>query len=186
MFETIVIDDFIDIEMQKDIYNQMIKCPWTFLNDVSGVLNNQFPSYGFVHIFKHPDHGVLSPLYDKVAVPLHDAMGKYVPDTNIHYTRSFFQVPLASQFTKDHNGIHVDLPIPHIACVYYVNGSDGDTIIYEQNINDTPGNSTNVKLVEHKRVTPKRGRLVMFDGSRYHCSSQPTVNYRCIINFDLV
>jgi hypothetical protein len=39
--------------------------------------------------------------------------------------------------------------------------------------------------MEHKRVTPKRGRAVLFDGSRYHCSSQPTIGYRTIINFDL-
>ena len=80
----------------------------------------------------------------------------------------------------------MDIPQDHYACVYYLNDSDGDTIIYEQNKHDTVAGSNNVELVEHARVTPKKGRLVMFDGARYHCSSQPKESYRCIINFDLV
>ena len=192
MFETIIIDDVVDIETQREIHKVLMEqADWKFLNDVSGIPGQTYPSHGFVHILYHPDPYVVSTsiLYDKVSKLILDSLTKlgYNIKDN-YYNRAFLQLPLAEQYKKEHNGVHVDLPsnIPHVACVYYVNGSDGDTIIFEQTVNDTPGGSTNIELTEHKRVTPKRGRLVMFDGSRYHCSSQPTINYRCIINFDLI
>jgi len=37
-----------------------------------------------------------------------------------------------------------------------------------------------------ERITPKRGRLVIFDGSQYHASSYTTGDYRCVINMNLV
>ncbi len=189
MFETIVIDNFVPLEEQSRLHDKIMKqCEWKFLKDVSGNENQQYPSHGFVHVLNHPEinynstvrefiHGVFKPKFSEI-----------VPSYNsIYYSRIFLQLPLAQEYKKEHNGIHVDLPpiIPHVACVYYVNNSDGDTIIYEQTINDVAGGSQNVKVTEHKRVTPKCGRAVFFDGSRYHCSSQPSGNYRTIINFDL-
>ena len=39
---------------------------------------------------------------------------------------------------------------------------------------------------EQKRVTPKQGRVVLFDGSFYHTAEQCRVNNRrCIVNYDL-
>ena len=62
---------------------------------------------------------------------------------------------MADKFYKGHNGLHVDLPKEHLACVYYVNDSDGDTIIYEQNTLDTPAGATNVDLIEQAKENLK-------------------------------
>jgi hypothetical protein len=187
MFETLVVDDIVDMRMQRYLHvNIMETAQWKFLNDVSGSENQTYPSHGFVHLMKHPQLplGVgLYPLMKDLMETMEKTIGIPVNDDTNYHNRVFLQLPLANSYKKEHNGVHVDLPSdkPHIACVYYVNGSDGDTIIYENTIG---GDITN--LVEHKRVTPKRGRMVFFDGSRYHCSSQPTINYRCIINFDIL
>jgi hypothetical protein len=186
MFGTVVIDNFLDIETQRYIHDKIInECEFKFLKDVSGQEDQTFPSYGFVHVLKDPRNGHISDLYDKISIPIIEQLKIIgLQFEEVYYNRIFFQVPLASSFNKPHNGIHVDLDPsthPHIAAVYYVNGSDGDTIIYEQ----CHGEDTS-ELKEHMRVRPKRGSLVLFDGSRYHCSSQPTINYRCIINFDLL
>jgi hypothetical protein len=187
MFETLVVDDIVDIHVQRYLHENIMRtAQWKFVNDVTGVENQNYPSHGFVHLMKHPhlEKSVgLYPLMDKLMPAMEKAIGIPVNDQTNYHNRIFLQLPLAEQYRKDHNGIHVDLPAdkPHIACVYYVNGSDGDTIIYENVIG---GDNTNI--VEHKRVTPKRGRIVFFDGSRFHCSSQPTRNYRCIINFDIL
>jgi len=187
MKETFVIDDFIDKEFQDKIFNYVMAGKWNFLNDVSGE-NSKYPSYGFVQVFKHPNEGIKSNLYELICVPIiNNLITKFDFKINdIHYTRSFLQLPLNDKYIKEHNGVHVDLPIDHLACIYYCNDSDGDTIIYEQNTENTPTGSNNVKLIEHRRVKPKKGRFVGFDGKRYHCSSQPNNNLRCIINFDLV
>ena len=36
-----------------------------------------------------------------------------------------------------------------------------------------------------KRITPKQGRVVLFDGSYYHTAEQPLNNIRCVVNYDL-
>ena len=191
MFDTVVVDDLLNHKDQVHLHDMIMHhCEFKFLNDVSGNNDQTFPSYGLVHVINHPEKE--STYNSEIRYVIHNMFkarfDKFVPGyKQIYYNRIFLQMPLAPQFKKEHNGIHVDLPphLPHVACVYYVNDSDGDTIIYEQTINDTPGGSQNVEVKEHKRVTPRSGRAVFFDGSRYHCSSQPTNGYRTIINFDL-
>ena len=73
------------------------------------------------------------------------------------------------------DGIHNDLNIEHSVCLYYVNDADGDTVLFEDD-----------KKTEIKRVTPKKGRVVLFNGSIPHCSSRPAVNTRAIVNIDFV
>ena len=189
MFDTVVVDDLLNHKDQVHLHDMIMHhVEWKFLNDVSGNNNHPFPSNGFVHVTKHPEFVKPSIIYDVLFGMFKERFEQFVPGyKEIYYNRIFLQLPLAPQFKKEHNGLHVDLPphLPHVACVYYCNDSDGDTIIYEQTINDVPGGSQNVDVKEHKRVTPKRGRAVFFDGSRYHCSSQPSIRYRTIINFDL-
>ena len=38
---------------------------------------------------------------------------------------------------------------------------------------------------EKQRVTPKQGRVVLFDGSHYHTAQQCTNKIRCIVNYNL-
>lgn len=188
--QTVVIDDVIPEELQNEFHDKLMNYPeWRFIKDMSyNVTNSQFPSYGFNMMFKHPEIGVVSNLYEEISVPIINALveKQRLQIEDIYYNRAFLQLPLAVKFTKEHNGVHLDLPQDHYACVYYVNDSDGDTIVYEQNRYNTIAGSNNVELTEHVRVTPKKGRIVMFDGARYHCSSQPRNSYRCIINFDLI
>lgn len=65
------------------------------------------------------------------------------------------------------------MPDPHLACLYYVNDTDGDTIFFNQD-----------KTTIIKKVAPKKGRVVIFDGSICHSSSTPTKNVRSVINFN--
>ena len=187
--ETIIIDDIIPADKQDEFHNLVMKGNWTFVDDMTYPnVPQKYPTYGFNQMFKHPSLGVVSPLYEAVSVPIANALIEKtkIEVKDLFYNRAFLQVPLENKFVMNHNGIHIDIPEPHYACVYYMNDVDGDTIIYEQTYHNVPFGSLGVKTVEHKRVTPKKGRIVMFDGTRYHCSSQPREKYRCIINFDLV
>ena len=90
--------------------------------------------------------------------------------TNI---RSNLQLPVKQILP---NGIpHVDKhdPEPYLVCVYYVNNSDGDTVIYKDNT-----------FEEFITVTPKKGRCVVFDGNLYHKAGMPTEDIRCILNYN--
>ena len=82
---------------------------------------------------------------------------------------------------------HVDLYYSHVVMLYYVNESDGDTVIYKEKYNGNGEAKYPSHLTELKRIKPKKGRLVVFDGLHYHASSNPRKNpYRCVINFDLI
>jgi hypothetical protein len=71
-------------------------------------------------------------------------------------------------------------PIPHqfkksVIGIYYVNESDGDTIIYK-----------NEDLEIEKQVSPKKGRLLIMDGDRLHSSTHPSINeHRIIVNYNV-
>ena len=52
-----------------------------------------------------------------------------------------------------------------------------------KNIKDAPFYE-DIKIAH--RVTPKQGRVVVFDGMTWHSSTQPTEGPRCIVNFDMV
>jgi hypothetical protein len=187
---TLIIDNIIPENLQTEYHDLiMSQRSWCFIKDMSYSKGDlKYPSYGFNMLFKHPDYGVTSSLYEAVSVPIINALleKEKLDIKDIFFNRAFLQLPLSESFYKGQNGLHVDLAEPHYACVYYLNDSDGDTIIMEQSTVDTEPGSQGVDVKIHQRVTPKKGRMVIFDGRRYHCSSQPLHNYRAIINFDLV
>ena len=83
---------------------------------------------------------------------------------------------LQTQFTDNnnsyHNTPHKDFDLEHTVALYYVNDSDGDTIFFAGD-------------KELQRVTPKKGRIVLFDGNTLHAGGFPTDNPRCIVNYNL-
>jgi hypothetical protein len=76
---------------------------------------------------------------------------------------------------------HVDMPKPHWAMIYYVNDSDGDTLILDKAHPDWAG-----AAVVHA-VSPKKGRAILFDGRHYHCGTAPARHdVRVVFNYNFV
>lgn len=69
---------------------------------------------------------------------------------------------------------HIDIrDNEHIGLIYYVNDSDGDTFMFNNN------------LEIKKRITPKKNRAVVFKGNILHSAGHPLkTNRRLVINFD--
>ena len=82
---------------------------------------------------------------------------------------------------------HVDLGNPDcFSMVYYLHDdTDGDTILYDRQFNaNNPSKRQHEGLNELVRVSPKKGRAVVFNSNRYHASSIPSEHERrCIINY---
>ena len=75
---------------------------------------------------------------------------------------------------------------PYKVCLYYVNDVDGDTVLYKQtSYNTTPEEVKAGNLEEETRVSPKKGRVIVFDGEVYHRASRPTTDLRCVINYNV-
>jgi hypothetical protein len=79
------------------------------------------------------------------------------------------------KYSKDTYGIpHNDVDTEHYVLIYYVNNSDGDTVLFDENKNITD------------KISPKKGRILFFNGKTLHAGGHPVnFSHRCIINFDL-
>ena len=76
---------------------------------------------------------------------------------------------------------HVDDAGDHLTLIYYVNDSDGDTVIFEDVFEQ---NLDYKKKTIAQRVSPKKGRAVLFNGLRYHAGTVPQHSNRMLINFN--
>ena len=192
--EVYVIDDFIDIQYQEDIkriligdYNYKNKSfPWYYTSDVTaagdeGNQNRPALSHIYVEYVEGKPTGKKATIFHHLFL---DMLKKVCKDMNIKNInvlqgRSFLQFPLNLK-DKTVDTPHVDLQQEHLVALYYVCDSDGDTIIY----NERREPADKVYTVK-QRVTPKQGRMVLFDGSLYHTAEQPERNVRCVVNYNL-
>ena len=87
------------------------------------------------------------------------------------------------------NNIHVNRNIPHLVMLYYVTDCDGDTILYDKTLEDIPFQidypDEHFDLNITHTISPKKSRILFFDGRTYHAPSSPTTGMRCIITLDL-
>jgi hypothetical protein len=173
-----VIDQAYQMQLHQAFVGEM-SAPWYLLEDVaypSSEVTVKQP--GLVHPLW--DQQQLSPLYDLVIPMVDTAMSKInLTVRSVIRARSFLQFP---RDTNRINHPHIDYNHPHWVCLYYVNDSDGDTVIYNQSA--VEGKPTEFTVAQ--TVSPRQGRCVIFPGDRYHSSSTPTQDYRCIINFDII
>ena len=123
--------------------------------------------------------GTIDSVFHDLFIPLLNKACNKVDKQNISIIkgRSFLQLPINYKGKKEDTP-HIDIIDSHFVMLYYVCDSDGDTIIYnEQKKSDN--------YTVQKRITPKQGRVVLFDGNFYHTAEQPTDNVRCVVNYDL-
>ena len=77
---------------------------------------------------------------------------------------------------------HVDSPHPHIATIFYLNDSDGNTVIFNERFEGSPEIDES-KLTVQKEIEPKENRLLIFDGHYIHTGHVPAHhNNRVILN----
>jgi hypothetical protein len=84
---------------------------------------------------------------------------------------------------------HVDFYYPHYNALYYVNDADGDTLLFKETFDDVPQAALPAYLAAQKfnvakRITPKRGKMIGFEGRQYHASMHPMeASHRIAIAF---
>lgn len=101
--------------------------------------------------------------------------------------RGFLHFPLPEFRRREHNTPHVDGEFPHLVFLYYVIDSDGDTVVYNETIDDYGvEDSLGKEFTVKASVTPRKGRMIVFDGKHYHSSTTPAENMRCILNLNVI
>jgi ribosomal protein L32 len=171
--------DYCD-ELESFLLNN--EFPWYYINNIAmnDVIDANYLRVGFGHVFyaKKNEHTYNKELCSQINYIVDKTIGG-----TIKQSRAFLHIPVPENIRAPRDTVHVDYKLPHKVCLYYVNDSDGDTILFDKTYET--GDETQPMQIAH-RVSPKKGRVLVFDGRYYHCSTPPTTKPRCIINFNVV
>ena len=156
-----VIDDFIPKENQELVETMFTSgpLPWYIRNSVYD--NNK--DKALVHCFIWDGHQ-----HSDSLDYLNDI---FISNTNIE--NGILRLRSVLTYNGEITTPHIDIPDrEHFNCVYYVNDSDGDTILYNED------DSVMTK------VSPKKGRAIIFNGKIKHEASKPSKGERIILNIN--
>ena len=187
----LIFDDIIDLEYQERIKSILLGdktfesyyFPWYFTQDVTKQKDKDSQKRSaFFHGYVRDNDdtiGTIDSVFHYLIVSLLESacnkIGKQ--SVNVIQGRSFLQLPINYKGERE-DSPHIDTSDDHFVMLYYVCDSDGDTIIFNEK-------EKSEKYTIQKIVTPKQGRVVLFDGAFYHTAEQPMNNVRCVINYDL-
>ena len=188
-----VFDDIIDLDYQNEIKKKLLgeeRFPWYYIEDVSSGDSGNQKRGGFTHGYVN-EQGIESDYHYLFLELIKKSCSKInIKEVNAILGRSFLQLP-SNIKREDVDTPHTDIPVDHFVMLYYVCDSDGDTIIYNEECNNLDEYDDNTNVVKNKifsiqkKVTPKQGRVVLFNGKLYHTAEQPNNNIRCVVNYDL-
>ncbi len=175
-----VIDNVISDKYSQFLFDETVKLKWTFVPNLSYGTDDRLNNCGFSYTFfldKNYNYDdktkIISSEYNYVIPMLLEAFDKFALDKNID---DVFRSRARLTIHKQENRIedkHIDYSFPHLVLLYYINTTDGDTILFEGD-----------RIVE--RISPKRGRCVLFDGRIVHASSSSTILPRLVINNNIL
>ena len=174
-FKPIEYREFVDPVYQQAMYKYVtdINFPWHFMEDATTELINTVavstPSFGhLVYYHKHeenPHFDFFKPMLDAIETKCNMKVNKL-----LRMRLGFLlntKYPLPSMPYK-FNTPHKDYDQEHFTAVYYVNQTDGETVIF----NET---EPAAKYYPMHRCMPERNKLLLFNGMHYHSSTCPKV-----------
>ena len=162
--------------------------PWHYISDITDSDHESTfqGRYGFTHQYVTPEDGIVSKFHNLFFGLIQNSCKKLkIKEIDVLNGRSFLQTPTNTP-KDDVDSPHVDMIVPHFVMLYYVCDSDGDTLIYNEKTKFAACYpDSEMKFTLKKKVSPKQGRVVLFDGIHWHTAQQPNHNVRCIVNYDL-
>lgn len=160
---------------------------WHYFDDVTNA--NYGDNSGMVHLaFNHgAQPSEWFPFIKPIIYSIEQATGEKIHE--LLRIRVGFLTPVET--AAEYNTPHIDFTVPHRTVCYYVNDSDGDTVAFDQTVADmmaTEVSECTIKEYVDKttftvagRCSPKKGRICVFDGYRFHASSKPKNNQKRLV-----
>ena len=184
--EVFVFDDIINLTyqikikelmMNKGSYNNL-HFPWYVMKDIS--FSEEYEDQGGRFVFMHNfavEEGISSQFHPFFLKLIQNSCKKInLKKVEIHQGSSILELP---SFEKD----FIDDPYASVknsvSMIYFVTDSDGDVIIYNEK---EKSKSYTIK----KKISPKQGRVILFDGELYHVDEEPNEYLRCTVNYDFI
>ena len=180
-----IIDNIVSLDTQDNILNQITTTPqnltW-FNTNYPGCnlsINNPLftriiPESQFVQTFPNEKNIFLKRIEENLKININSILRiklNWIP--RVHSSnKSAYYAP------------HTDNPNNHWVLIYYVNTSDGDTLLFNETTKEIPyAQVSNQILNIRTKIEHKKGRAVLFNGKHYHGGCPPIENdYRILIN----
>ncbi len=178
----LVYDDCVDQQVVDRMHYLLLEkaFPWYYQSDMLHNPNTLAQGYvkrpGFINTVWNAGNSLDCPWFD---VLLGNTVFKVPPNDVLEISANLLPQTNLEILLDKENTSHT---IPHLKAIYYVCDSDGDTVIYNKMYNDPGSYWQEVQA----SVTPKKGRLAIFDGSYLHASTRPTTGTQCTLNFTFV
>lgn len=187
-----VLEDVISETEQRILYDYVnnFELQWKTVENITGGYGGtgklNFPAK--VHPQFYCKNDFVKSIIDKIQLTIAMKM-------NLDFIQSYrWKINWTQPINNEYNPmdlLHYDRINDHIAAVYYINDSTGNTFIYD-NIegNDVQNFKSNFNKINPasyillKSVSPKMGRCVAFDGRLAHYGDYPKSESRYIINFN--
>ena len=178
-----IIDNFLEEEYFNHIQSKILHADhrWYYMDNIS--ISKEISTretdlrYGFNYSLIEPDHKEYNL----------GEMNKFIYDVSIAANAN---VVLRSRMDMTTNRgesyklePHVDFQYPHITTIFYVNDSDGNTIIYNEMYDQIDQEIDDTQLTIKQEIEPKANRLIIFNGLHLHTGHTPSIhNQRVLIN----
>ncbi len=173
-----IFDDAISEEKQNAILDLLLSSEFPWYHNSSTILNQTekksnkdwLDDFQFTHNFIREGQ-----VHSNDFHVIFENLLKQIPPTEEGIERIKANLQINNGF-KIQDGIpHTDTDSIHYVALYYVNDSDGDTILYNED------------KTEMVRISPKKGRLIFFRGNITHTSSVPKkYRMRMVININIL
>lgn len=187
-----VFDDIISTE-EQEILNDYVKSSdieWVSVENITGHYGGKFETHKFPAKV-HPKPNCKNEEINRIIDNMQLVVAK---NLNLEFIKNYRWKINWTKPIGDYNPmdlLHCDDGRDHIAMVYYINNSTGDTCIYnningnnvetyQKNFNGVDFNSYSLLT----KVSPKMGRCIIFDGKLAHHGTYPSDGDRFIINFN--
>jgi len=189
--EVKIFDGLLPKNLEDDIerFTMGISFPWFYIPDITRMVSGSelYAQPGF-HNTVYNLYEPTNPFFDYFKFLAFFIEEKIEHDKELYLfrLRCGLNYPLVShnrKFDMEYNYPHIDhnpdlIQGTTYTCLYYVNDCDGDTFIF----NETEESK---KYTIKQRVSPKKGRVCIFDGKHYHASSSPVLsNSRVVLTFN--
>lgn len=155
-------DNFLAQDKWKELHDYMTSCefPW-FMQTTLTYGNDDLEAFGFNHWLTAEEH----PLFAHLVTEMQSALSA----RNVLRVRADMTLLNTNKYR---HGWHTDSKEEHTVCIYYVNDSDGNTLLKDP-----------IEGHGFMQVEPKANRLLVFDGSIEHTGHSPSEHkQRILIN----
>ena len=187
-----VFDDFVSPTYQ-DVIEQLLsspEIPWSWQNSMDYKVGDKrgggYPQFT-VNVFE--DGKVFdTSLYHTMIGLMSKVVDDILPDYRPVRIRGILQTPIKDDIV--HFPPHTDTTDSGgFSAIYYVTDATGDTYLFqERDINDEIriGNRFEHQWSPIDKVSPKKGRLIVFPSNYYHAGSPTKDERRVLINFNFM